>query len=58
VNIGSILQVSFYEQVTTKFFEPDFFLTWKPMGNNIQLPKFLTVAIPSKMILPSNITPG
>ncbi len=25
------------------------------MGNNIQLPKFLTVAIPSKMILPSNI---
>jgi hypothetical protein len=46
------------EQVTADIFGPHFRLTGEPLGNKIQLPKFLTVAIPSKLILPSNITPG
>jgi hypothetical protein len=50
-------QVTLREGVTTENFGPDFHLTGEPLGNKIQLPKFLTVAIPSKMILPSNITP-
>ena len=44
------------EGVTTENIGPDFHLTGEPLGNKIQLPKFLTVAIPSKLILPSNIT--
>jgi hypothetical protein len=51
-------QVTHREWVTTEKFAPDFHLTGEPLGNKIQLPKFLTVAIPSKLILPSNITPG
>jgi hypothetical protein len=50
-------QVTRQEWVTTEKFAADFPLTGEPLGNKIQLPKFLTVAIPSKMILPSNITP-
>jgi hypothetical protein len=50
-------QVTHREWVTTENFGPDFRLTGGPLGNKIQLPKFLTVAIPSKLILPSNITP-
>jgi hypothetical protein len=45
-------QVSLQEQLTAENFAPDFPLTWEPQGNKIQLPKFLTVAMPSKMILP------
>jgi hypothetical protein len=51
------LQVTRREWVTTENFDPDFRLTGEPLGNKIQLQKFLTVAIPSKLILPSNITP-
>jgi hypothetical protein len=51
-------QVTRREGVTTENFEADFRLTGGPIGNKIQLPKFLAVAIPSKLILPSNITPG
>jgi hypothetical protein len=40
-------QVTRREQVTTENFAPDFRLTGEPLGNKIQLPKFLTVAIPS-----------
>jgi hypothetical protein len=32
-------------------------LTQEPWGHNIQLRKVLTVAIPSKLVLPSNIAP-
>jgi hypothetical protein len=52
---STALQVAFYEYFTTENFAAGFFLTWKPRGNTIQLPKFLAVAIPSKLILPSNI---
>jgi hypothetical protein len=51
-------QVTRREWVTTENFDTDFRLTGGPIGNKIQLPKFLAVAIPSKLILPSNITPG
>jgi hypothetical protein len=40
-------QVTRREWVTTKNFDLDFHLTGEPLGNKIQLPKFLTVAIPS-----------
>jgi hypothetical protein len=40
-------QVTRREWVTTENFGPDFRLTGEPLGNKIQLPKFLTVAIPS-----------
>jgi hypothetical protein len=50
-------QVTRQEQLTPENFGRDFRLTGEPLGNKIQLPKFLAVAIPSKLILPSNITP-
>jgi predicted 2-oxoglutarate/Fe(II)-dependent dioxygenase YbiX len=54
---GKGAQVTRQEQLTPENFGRDFRLTGELLGNKIQLPKFLAVAIPSKLILPSNITP-
>jgi hypothetical protein len=56
VGIPASPQVSPHEQLTGENFAPEIPLTCRLRGNKIQLQKFLTVAMPSKLILPLNIT--
>ena len=49
-------QVGPYEQVTTKKSRAGFSLDWRGRKEIISNYKVLTVAIPSRLILPSNIT--